>query len=335
MKVLQISPTKGKHCGIALFAERLAAELEFFDIDVATHAELSDGAGADLVLLQHHAELLDNENVQAVCAAVPCPVVLFAHSTGIEGAIEAVDGVMAMSSGLVPVTDRAVLVFPHPARIPDRLSERSRLRARFGLPSDAKIVGTSGFLRYERQFVEILRELVPQAAKSGWLVTLMTSPWYLDSPGLLDEITAVGKSFPGHFEHEHGHLSETELNLRLQACDLLWCWTRARSNPYASGVASDLYASGSRVVAADKQQHEHIIGLPNVVRAPTSLSRFVQELVRQMARGDLQRHDPSPISWAQQIEAVAAFLHGVRQGGTSRRNSNRRTRRTAPCAIRD
>jgi len=28
MRVLQISPTKGEYCGVALFAERLAVELE-------------------------------------------------------------------------------------------------------------------------------------------------------------------------------------------------------------------------------------------------------------------------------------------------------------------
>lgn len=311
MRVLQVSPTKGEHCGVALFGERLATELEAQGIGVTTVPGLDGPTDADVVLIQHHAELLDDAGVRAIGSRAGRPVVLFAHSTGIEGLLEAVDGVMAMSSGMVPETGTATLVFPHPARTPERLSDRSALRARFGLPLQDRILGTCGFLRFERQLVEILSALLPRVAGAGGLVQVMTSPWYIDSPGLVEEIAAVGRRYPGHFVHEHRHLPEEELNLRLQACDLLWCWTRASSQPYASGVASELYASGSRVVAADKLQHEQILRLPNVVRAPAVLDAFVAEVTRQVQEGEDGRHNPSPVSWDRHIRAIARFLHDV------------------------
>jgi hypothetical protein len=312
MRVIQISPTMGMYCGIALFAERLAAELRTLDISVETVPDSNGVVDADVVLIQHHVELLDDDKVKAICSRAEYPVVLFAHSTGIEGVINIVDGVMTMSSGIVPDTDTPALVFPHPARTPKSLSGRTALRAQLGVPSNRKIVGTCGFLKFERQIAEILSAILPYAAKSAWFVQVTTSPWYIESPGLVDEIAAFARRYPGHFGHEHRHLVEEELNLCLQACDLLWCWTKAPSSPYASGVASDLYASGSRIVAADKTQHEHILRLPNVVRAPALLDTFLEELVCQMQRGTSERHDPSPVSWTQHILTVARFIHEVR-----------------------
>jgi len=253
-----------------------------------------------------------------MCSRARRPVVLFAHSTGIERVAQIVHGVMAMSPGMVPDTRAPTLVFPHPARTPERLCEREVLRARFELPPEGRIIGTCGFLKFERQLVEVLSALLSYAAESGWLIQLITSPWYIESPGLLDEIGALGRRYPGHLKHVHGHLADAELNLRLQVCDLLWCWTAARSSHYASGVASDLYASGSRVVAADKIQHEHILRLPNVVRAPASLAMFVEELVGQIRRSDGERHDPSPVSWTRQSRGIARFLSEVSLRASSR-----------------
>lgn len=310
MKVAQLSPTQGEYCGIALFADRLAAALAPLGVRVSTSRKLAADSDANVVLLQHHAELVRDDEVRSLRARAGRPVVLFAHSTGIAGVVHAVDGVMAMSRGMVPETGVPTLVFPHPAFTPERLSDRGAIRARLGLPVEARIVGSCGFLKFERQLTQILPAILPAAAEWGWFVQLVTSPWYRESPGLLEEIAALAGRHPGRVRHEHAHLSEAELNLRLQACDLLWCWTRAASSAYASGVASDLYASGSRMVVADKLQHEHVLGFPNVVRAPATLSGCVDELLRQMRHSRGERHDPAPVSWAVQAGAVQRFLAG-------------------------
>ena len=323
MRVLQVSPTMGQPCGIALFADRLARELEALEFEVTTVSDLNGVAAADLVLVQHHVELLNDHQVKTMCSKTRRPAVLCAHSDGIEQVVDLFDGVLAMSPGLVPHTDVPTFVFPLPVPTPQGLSDRNALRARFGLPVNKKIIGTCGYLKFERQLVEILSALLPQAVQSGWYVQLLTSPWYLPSPGLLDQLDDIVKTYPSNIGHQHRHLEDGELNLRLQACDLLWCWTAAQSSPYGSGVASDLYASGSRIVAADKMQHEHILNLPNVVRAPGTLEGFVEELLCQMQSDDYERHDPSPVSWSQQIFSIASFLQEVRRSCSSRKDCAR------------
>lgn len=305
------------YCGIAVFADDLARELTRRGCEVETVEKLpgraSDGGGADVdvLLIQHHEELMTGAEVARMSTTAGAPVVLFAHSEGIDGFVDRLDGVVAMSQGLLPGSGVPTLYFPHPADAPRGLSDRLPLRERFGLPVDAKIVGTSGFLKFDRELVPLLQGLLPHCDRLGWVVQLLTSPWRLESPGLLDEIAALGSRHPGRLVHVHDHLGRKELNLRLQACDLLWCWTRAPSSHYASGVASRLYASGSRMVVADKFQHEHVLPLPNVVRAADDLPRFVGDLTAEMERDAGTRHDPGPMSWEPHTEAITRFLRSV------------------------
>jgi hypothetical protein len=178
-------------------------------------------------------------------------------------------------------------------------------------------VATSGFLRFDRRFPEVLAKLLPGAAEIGWGIQLVTSPWHRPSPGLLDDLISLRDQHGARFWHFHEHLSEVDLNRRLQAADLLWCWSSAPPLPYASGVVSQMYGSGTRIVVADRPQHEHILGLPNIVRAPEDLTAFVDELLRQMCHHQRTRHDPTVISWRQQASRIACFLTSLVDKETS------------------
>lgn len=316
MRVAQVSPTKDEPCGLAVWADDLGAHLSGHGFSVRTTSldavELCD---SDLVLVQHHDELGIEERLAELCARSPCPVVLFAHSTGAGPLLGLVDGVLAMSAGLVPDTELPTFVFPHPAFVPDGLEDRTALRAEFGLRTGGKVLGSCGFLKFDRQLVELLSLLLPRLAETNSAVHLLTSPWRLDSPGVLDGIAELAERHPERVWHEHRMLDGIEMNRRLQACDVVWCWTRAPSTAYASGVISRLYGSGSRVVAVDKEQHEHVLGLPNVVRAPTSLPEFVDVLLAEIAASSVPRHDPDPVSWRHVVPRVAAFLREVCRNG--------------------
>lgn len=309
MKILQVVTTYGQNCGIAFFAGNLQKQMEKIGIEVKTISTVNgDIPTADIILLQHHSELLDNESVSSLCEKSRCPVVLFAHSDGIDELFNRVDGFLAMCPGMVPETDRPVHVFPHPAWIPECLEDRTILRNRFGLPIESMIIGTNGFLKFERQFVEILTVLLPHAKDNDWFVDLITSPWYIDSPGLISKLAKLQLTYSACFRFENAFLDEKTLNQRLQACDILWCWTKAPSSPYASGVISHQYASGTRIFAADKLQHNHVLELPNVIRGSNKLEPFIEQLIVEIKRGKRQRHDPSPISWDRCIDDLALFL---------------------------
>lgn len=316
MKILQVVTTYNQSCGIAFFASQLQEQMEKIGIEVRTTATLNDDtSAADVVLLQHHSELLNDESVIALCERSQCPVVLFAHSDGIDVVSNSVAGFVAMCPGIVPETDKPAYVFPHPAWVPECLEDRTTLRKRFGLPIKSSIIGTNGFLKFERQFTEILAVLLPYAKDNGWFVDLITSPWYIDSPGLISQLEELQSTYSACFRFEYSFWDKKTLNQKLQACDLLWCWTRAPSSPYASGVISDQYASGTRVFAADKLQHWHVLRLPNSVRGPNRLEPFIDQLILEIKREKRERHDPTLVSWDKCIDGLASLLVEIHSQG--------------------
>ncbi|MCI0432966.1 MAG: hypothetical protein L0271_04860 [Gemmatimonadetes bacterium] len=279
-------------------------------IEIETANGLWPDARADVVLFQHHCELHSDAEVRSLAASSPAPVVLFAHSPGAGALSGHVDGIVAMCPGMIGPTDKPVHVFPHPAWTPARLEDRPALRRDLGMPDACRIAGTSGYLRFERQFAEIAAALVTEAWRHDWFVLIAASPWRLQSPGLIPRLARLQRRFPDHFRFEYAFLDSQALNRRLQACDLLWCWTDAPSAPYASGSVSDHYASGTRVFVADKQQHDHVLHLPNAVAGPATLDAFLEGLIAEIHSGN-RRHDPTAVSWDRCIDQFAAFLSAV------------------------
>lgn len=310
MNLLQISLTHGKDCGIAIFAETLANHLRTVGISVITSEYTFSNDHVDLVLFQHHDELISDRKFIALAASCSAPLVLFAHSANADRLASSVQGMVAMCPGMLGVEDSGVptYVFPHPAWTPQHFESRSKLRREFCLPTDRQIIATSGFLKFERQLLEISSALVVEADRKGWFIDLITSPWRLESTGLLEALNGLVEHYPNSVRVDHAFLERTQLNRQLQACDLLWCWTNAPSSPYASGVVSDHYASGTRMFVANKQQHGHVLGLPNVVTGPGQLDLFIDGLIDEMERGVNDRHNPEPVSWRTHIDGLANFL---------------------------
>jgi hypothetical protein len=306
--VLQVSPTAGELCGIAVFADSTARALGRLGLDVTTVRELRPGVEADVVLVQYHHELTTSAELKQMLHRSTAPVVLMAHSDGYETSISRIGGVLTMVPDLLPRSEAVpALCFPHPALAPARLADRHLLRVQLGLPTDRPFVGTSGFLRFERRLPDVLTLVLPHVQRLGWRVLLTTSPWHRPSPGLLDSIRDLGERWPDAVVHVHRHLNESDLNLHLQACDLLWCWSGLPKSPYASGVVSQMYGSGSAMVVTDQPQHRHVTALPGVTTSGTDMADFVETIAARMT-SRAGRHDPSPVSWDRAAEDVRALL---------------------------
>lgn len=309
MKVTQIVTTYGQNCGIAVFGEAVRGEMERVGIEVVTRVGVIDEEiDSDLVLVQYNSESMEAEQVRSICKLVSKPVVLFAHTPDVAEFEQLVDGYCAMCPGMLPETEIAHLVFPNPIWTPSRLSDRRELKRSLSFPEDMPVVGTNGFLKFEREFDKILEMLLPRAVEHNWFIYLLTSPWHIDSPGLLEKLADIAARYGKHFRHEHVYLTEEDLNLRLQTCDLLWCWSRTKSSPYASGVITHQYASGTRIVAVEKTQHHHVLALPNVVKGPEDLKGFVRQIEAEVKSKNFSRHDPAPISWDVIRERFSKFL---------------------------
>lgn len=310
MKILQIVKTYNQNCGIAFFAKNLQEQMKKIGIKIETiSTEVTCiPSSFDTILLHYHSELLNYNEVSKIRGMNQCPLILFTHSNVIQKLIELVDGSIAMCSGMIPHNDKPKYIFPHPAWVPKHLEDRLVLRNKYKLPTNATIIGTNGFLKFERQFVEILSRLLPHAKDNNWFIYLITSPWYIESPGLKSELERFSTKYSAFFKFEYNFLEKNVLNQKLQACDILWCWTKAPSSSYASGVISDQYASGTHIFATNKLQHKHVIELPNVTIGSDELDLFVEQLIYVIKHGKNQRHDPSIISWKHHIKKLALFF---------------------------
>lgn len=313
MRVVQVATTAGQSCGIGNFALNLAVELSQAGVDINTVTAMPElAAGADVVLIHYGSGVITPRDVEAI-DRLSAPVVVFAHDPGAAAVADRAVGAIAMAPGMLE-TIRPLLVFPHPAWTPDHPEDRDALKVRLGLPP-APVIGTSGFLMFHRQFPLVLQWLLPEAARRGWFVYLATSKWFGGSPGLVESLDALRARYPDNFAYTTRFASRESLNARLQACDIIWCWTKERSIASASGSVSDQYASGTHLYVTDKAQHRHVLGLTNVTAAPTTLDEFVAGLVAEADAGIFTRHDPAPISWSHHIPTIIDFLSGLVPGG--------------------
>jgi hypothetical protein len=323
MNILQIASSYGQACGIGNFSQALERALAHVGIHVHTVNTLTEGIPpAQMTLIHHDWDLFENDDeaVRSLCLRSPQPVILFVHTgpmhraIGAERFADVVDGFICMSIDVV-TSVKPVFIFPHPATfIPDALEDHNTLRDAYGLPRDTLIIGSSGFLRIERQFPQLLSLLLPHMKANNWFIDLITSRWFKSSPQLQHiehELDHLAQKFPGNFRYGTSFLHPIELNRHLQACNLLWCWTDMPSTSYASGSISDQYACGTRLYLVEKQQHQHILSLPNVVAGPPQLDDFANGLIAELHRGYFPRHDPSLVSWHKWTEPFAVFLRQI------------------------
>ncbi|MBN8625806.1 MAG: hypothetical protein J0M17_09980 [Planctomycetes bacterium] len=312
LTLVQVCPSLHRACGVGNFARNCAAALADYGVDVTTATDFPEDLDADL-LIQHEYALFDGVYLKTRLAQQRGRVFLFAHSPHADRGLGAyVDGFLTLCRGMTADAART-LVLPHPGwqRLP--LENRAELKAAYGWSHFRCVLGTNGFMSPSRQFDEVARRLLPFAARENILVHVIGTRHHShdDRPGYRDQerrLQDLAAAYPQALALKTRFLDQEELNRRLQACDLTWCWTATPSVPYGSGTCADQYGSGTRLVVARKLQHEHVLGLPNVVAAPADLEGFVEVVKREAATGGFARHDPSPLSWRCFAEQVVRFL---------------------------
>lgn len=328
----QLCPSAGKACGVGNFANNLASAMRDAGIDVRTLTSPHELTRGDL-LIQHEFALYDSGELTDVLEPYDGRKVLFAHSRGAEAFAEHVDAFVALCDGVVKTT-KPTLILPHPgwqAQVADRAS----LKARLGWSAYRCVVGTNGFISPSRQFDEIVDRLIEFAVAHNVLIQVACPRHgsHDDRPGYRDQeerLIRLGQEFSANLSIETRFLHQQVLNMRLQASDLLWCWTSTPSQPYGSGTCSDQYGSGTRLVVADKRQHSHLFGLPNVVVAPPEIDAFVETLKSEILRRRFDRHDPSRLSWPAFAQRLRQFLKSIPSAANG--ESGIRPRRAPPAA---
>ncbi|MEQ8789449.1 MAG: hypothetical protein RIC55_24355 [Pirellulaceae bacterium] len=315
-RILQICPSWDTACGIANFAANLHDAAICQGAAIHTVAEPpADLDGYDAALIQHEKalylrqpqrlhELLDRLQRAGLRR------VLFAHSPLSPPLDHATDAYVAMCEGMIE-TDRPVHFMHHPC-CEHVVVDRQALRKQLGLDRFRAVVASHGFVNPSRRFDQFVRRLAPIAAESNVAILLAVATNARAQPAsirALERLRAQAKRWPNVFV-THGYAPAGHVNALLQTADLTWCWTNTPSRPYASGVASDLYGGGARIVVADKLQHRAVCGRENVAVAPPDFEPFLEVLIDEMNAAAFPRHDPAGLSWPAAIPGLLNFLIG-------------------------
>ena len=312
LKLVQVCPSIHLECGVGNFARNCAAALTSYGADVMTVTEIPADVTADL-LIQHEYALFDAHALRARLARHRGRVFLFAHSPQADRVFgDCVDAFLTLCQGMTEAATHK-LVLPHPGWQCATLLDRQELKAEFGWSGYRCVIGTNGFISPSRQFDDVAKRLLPFARRENILVQVIGTRHHShdERPGYRDQelrLRQLAAAYPEHLALEARFLEHEELNRRLQACDLAWCWTATPSGPYGSGTCADQYGSGTRLVVARKLQHEHVLSLPNVVVAPDEIDGFVEVLKREASQAEFPRHDPAPLSWDSFAERLVRFL---------------------------
>jgi hypothetical protein len=308
--IQQLCPSADKACGIAVFAQSLEEAFLRNGVLVKTVASY-DAICPGVLLVQHEFGIFNSATLTDALKRHEGTIILLAHCPGAEVFSEHVNAYVALCNGVVK-TRKPLLVLPHPGW-QQPLMDRAKLKAQYGWHDFRCVVGTNGFISPTRQFDEIIEKMIAFAAEHNVLMHIVCPRHanHDNRPGYRDQeerLRLLAAQYPRNIELERRFLDHNSLNQRLQACDLLWCWTATPSGPYGSGTCSDQYASGSRLVVTNKQQHSHVLGLPNVVAAPTDIQCFVETLMKEALADNYERHDPSRLSWDTFAQRLCRFI---------------------------
>lgn len=304
MKILQVIPSYKKVCGVFFFACNLEFHLQKEGLDIETAECFRDGY--DLYLVHYIKPFYGSDILQFRANSSKRVVLFFHHERHREHWTRGLaEGYIAMNEGILRQCKERKLIVPLPAFVQD-LRNREELKKQYGLENRFTI-GSNGFVCKKRCFVKIVDQLLADTDCFVDLLATRHHEW--DHVDIENQLYLRMNDNPDRFRCDFSKLSHSDLNYRLQACDLLWCWTDTASSSYGSAVASDHFGSGTRMILPNLSQHKHVFRNQNVVVTEPSLDQFIKVLIAEANAGHNTRHDPQMLSWDAISPKIALFLN--------------------------
>jgi len=303
MKILQICPSLGLKCGVNFFSNNLEKYLsEYCDVITREKAESLEKFDSCII---HYIKKIEKEEVKNIQKKVN--TFLFMHHSRKEEDI--IEGkYITLHEGAIILSEEnrtryKNLVIPHPCFTTNMLNRES-LKEKFGFKNKI-VVGTCGFINQKRKLFEICSQLIKNL-DDRYVINLSCCKHSLwDSKKILSSLKKLPKNRLRIISSELSHI---EINEQMQMCDITWCWTDAVQENYGSGVASDLYGSGTKMVIQDRPQHKHVIGRKhNVIITENDFSQFMKVLIRECLSMRYPRIIDESISWQEISKKIFKF----------------------------
>lgn len=272
---------------------------------------------ADVVSVQYEPGCTPPQKLNKFINEFTCPIVVTAHHTlHLEQLYPLLDGVIIHDESQIKEKPWSYTVIPHPALVYPK-KDKQKLRKKFNLPQDKKIIGTMGFICGTGKVLPLTVSKILKEIKDDEFLYLTTSFWKGGDFGRLQQINKVvsdlGKTDNFRIDTDFV-VDESVLNERLQCCDLLYAWNNVTQyNPGSqSGSAADMYGSRVKLIVKDCPHYSFIGKQDKVEVGRSDAGDFVSDLFNVLRNKDLNDvQDPEWLSWEEQVKGYVDYFKEI------------------------
>ena len=301
----------GTRCGINTYASRVNRYLNNVD-GVKSHmfVERFTEGTPDIINIHYEPGMLPPFKLNRLIQRYnKTPIVVTAHHTlGLQQFYSILDGVILHSKSQILNQPEPwhYAIIPHPALVYPK-KDKMKLREKFGLPKDKKIIGTMGFICGTGKLLPVTVKNILELLHDDEYLYLITSFWKGGDMGRLAQIKKVVKSLDkeDNFRIDTEFISNEELlNEKIQSCDLLYSWNNMSKNQIGSqsGSAADMYGSGVKLIVKDCPHFSFIGKQEKVLVGREDPKDFAKDVIKALRTEDLKdTQNPEWLSWEKQI----------------------------------
>ena len=294
----------GQRCGIFTYASRLNRYLnQVKDVTSKMFVERYKNGKPDVISVQYEPGMLQPPQLNKLLNEYTDPVVVTAHHIGaLQQFYPMLDGIVLHAENQVVEKPWNYCVIPHPALV-YKEKDKKKLRKKYNLPDDKKIVGTMGFICGTGKLLPITVSNILKDLHDDEFLYLITPFWKGGDMGRLREITEVVKDSgkEKNFRIDTDFMADEEiLNEKMQCCDLLYSWNAMGKNQIGSqsGAAADMYGARVKLIVKDCPHYSFIAEQDGVITGSVNADDFAKDVLNTLRTGNLDDvSDPTHLSW--------------------------------------
>ena len=310
----------GQRGGINSYSMRLCKYLNTLEnVKASMFVKKYKNGKPDIISIQYEPGMCPPRELDVLLKGYPTtPIIVTAHHTlGLSQFHPRLDGVVLHDKGqILDEEPWSYAIVPHPALVYPK-KDKKKLRKKFGLPVDKKIIGTMGFICGTGKLLPLTVQHILNGLKKDEFLYLITPFWKGGDMGRLGDIMDVvnksGKS--ENFRIETDFMADEEiLNEKMQCCDLMYCWNNmVKGSPGSqSGSAADIYGSRVKMIVKDNPHFSFIGQQDKVLVGRDKPDEFALDILEALRNEDLNDvQGPEWLSWEEKIKDYYNYFEEV------------------------
>ena len=308
----------GDRCGINTYANRVVNYLNKIDgVNAFTFKnKLRKSQKVDLINVQYEPGVCPPQMLNYLIHTYTQPIVVTCHFTGpnqLPSFYAILDGIIFHSENQIVGEPWGHTVIKHPAMVfPEKGKEK--MRKKYGLPLDKKIIGTMGFIAGTGKVLPSMIEYILRDIKDDEFLYCMTSFWKGGDFSATSEINKIVKRLgkESQFRIDTDFVPIEELNEKMQTCDLLFSWNNSTMPGGNSGAAMDMIGARRKVIVKDAPHYYEALNIEGVLKGRQKQEDFAKDVLNALRNEDLDNvPDPEPYSWEVLIKKQLDYFYEI------------------------